>query len=244
MPMPKCSWFITLGRMFALGILLLCFALLSLLCISWVRGRLYVTHRLSLLLIRVLGGKLKCQSKVKLQGQIVVSNHLSWIDPVLLLACGPMKFITSTDVEAQGFVGRVCKLAACAFVDRSGRNLRNELNQMHKELQNGHVIAFFPEATSSHGPVLPFKSAFFELALGSRCPVQLASIAYTINGASASCLYYYGDQEFLSHLWTVLRHKSWTAQVQWGPSLSDRDFPSRKCLSDQARNWIVQSLGT
>lgn len=242
MPLSKCSWFLTLGRLLALGILLLLFASLSLVAGFSVKLRLYLCHLFCRILMTILGGRLRQDTRMDLQGKIVVANHLSWLDAIALYACAPMKFMTSTDVQAQGFVGSVCRLAACAFVDRSGRNLRGELCQLEKVLQKGHSLVFFPEATSSCGPVLPFKSAFFELAHGSRSVIQPAALEYSLCGASVVELYYYGDQEFLPHLWKVLRLKSWTLQIQWGPGLTWEQFPDRKALSLKAREWIVQSL--
>lgn len=76
---------------------------------------------------------------------IVVANHVSGVDPLLLISASkrPLRFLIAREEYERPFVHWVFKKAGCIPVDRSGRP-EQALRQALKALKQGEVIALFP----------------------------------------------------------------------------------------------------
>lgn len=108
------------------------------------------------------------------QPSFIVSNHLSYIDILIISKYMPCLFITSIEMKKTPILGQIVTLAGCLFVERRSRaNIQNEINTIRETLENGISITVFPEATSSNADrVLPFKRSLFEAALMGNIPVR------------------------------------------------------------------------
>lgn len=76
---------------------------------------------------------------------IVVANHVSGVDPLLLIAASrrPLRFLIAREEYQRPIVNWLFKKAGCIPVDRSGRP-EQALRQALRALQQGEVIALFP----------------------------------------------------------------------------------------------------
>jgi len=93
------------------------------------------------------------------------------------------------------------------FVDRRRKtDIGRGVNEIHDLISHGGKIAFFPEGTSSSGEtVLPFKSSLFEVACERDIDVVALCIRYRdVEPIGRDVLFYFGEAEFLSHLWRLL----------------------------------------
>ena len=149
--------------------------------------------------------------------KLIVSNHLSYMDVVILFAYYPSLFITSVEIKNTFLLGRICKLAGCFFVERrkSHRSMEtknNELNSMKEKFDQGFNVFLFPEGTSSDGSgVLPFKGTFFQLAVDTGTKVQPMCLKYT--GPNAQVSPWYGDMTFPDHLFKICLQREITAHL-------------------------------
>lgn len=74
---------------------------------------------------------------------LIVSNHLSYLDVIILAAKFPSCFVTSTDVKKTPFLGHLTRLAGCLFVDRNNRkNLKLEIVEIRTALSEGMNVIF------------------------------------------------------------------------------------------------------
>lgn len=76
---------------------------------------------------------------------IVVANHVSGVDPLLLISASkrPLRFLIAREEYERPIVHWVFKKAGCIPVDRTGRP-EQALRQALRALQQGEVIALFP----------------------------------------------------------------------------------------------------
>jgi 1-acyl-sn-glycerol-3-phosphate acyltransferase len=153
------------------------------------------------------------------KNRLIVSNHLSYLDVLILFAYYPSLFVTSTEIRDTFFLGWICQLAGCFFVERrkefrSDETKSNELKAMREKFHQGFNIFFFPEGTSSCGRVgvLPFKGTFFQLAVDTGSCVQPMCLKYT--GANADIPPWYGSMSFLGHLWKLCLQNKITASLE------------------------------
>jgi 1-acyl-sn-glycerol-3-phosphate acyltransferase len=197
----------------------------------------WLTSFFSRVMLRVLGVKVIVKGGVskKKKGVILCSNHLSWLDPLIIQSVFPARFITSTDVAGDSLLGRITKLAGCQFVSRSAAGLKSELNELGNVLAEGVPLAFFPEATTGSGiGLLPFKPALFELSFVHEVPIQLFSVVYRsvnrseINIMNREQVYYFGDVGFLEHLQRVLKLSVIEVELEMLDVLDPNCFENRK----------------
>lgn len=149
------------------------------------------------------------------RGRLLVSNHLSYLDILIVASQNPAAFVTSQEIKETPLLGWVCTLAGCVFVERRNKqNLRQEISEITRALELGIDVVVFPEATSTNGDsVLRFKRPLFEAARA--CGAQV--IPFSINYRSANgelitrknrdhfC--WYGNMTFVPHLWSLTKYK-------------------------------------
>lgn len=158
--------------------------------------------------------------KVKVYGQnilsksksyLLVGNHLSYLDVIIISANNPTNFVTSVEMKETPLLGWVCRLAGCIFVERRSRSkIGEEIKELSEALEKGLSIVVFPEATSTNGDaVLPFKKPLFAGSINSLTPVLPFCLNYRklneeeVNTTNRDLLFWYGGMSFVSHLWKV-----------------------------------------
>jgi len=164
----------------------------------------------SQMMLVALGVRVKSKDHSKIKswnGMLIVSNHLSYLDIVILSSLVPCAFVTSTAVRDTPFLGWICRVAGCVFVDRVNfRSLPGELTQLYSILDAGMNVCIFPESTSSNGDrVLPFKRAMFKSVEGQRRFVVPVTLQYRkVGGEKLSLknrdlICWYGNMPFFPH---------------------------------------------
>jgi 1-acyl-sn-glycerol-3-phosphate acyltransferase len=198
-------------------------------------------HRLC---CRILGFEVAVSGKPSLvRPTLFVSNHVSYIDIVVLSAVLETSFIAKAEIARWPFFGWLAKLQRTVFVDRRGFRAAAQRDDIHRRLEAGDDLVLFPEGTSSNGNgVLPFKSALFAVAQdtvrGRPLPVQPISIAYTrldglpLGRGLRPYYAWYGGMTLLPHLWTLLGLGTVTASITFHPPVEGPAFASRKALAD------------
>ena len=179
-------------------------------------------------------GLLILNVKVSLHGlrgevkqRLIVANHLSYLDVLILAAFYPSLFITSVEIKETFLLGKLTELAGCFFVERrkekrTGKTKDIELNDMAEKFQAGHNIFLFPEGTSSDGcQVLPFKATFFQLAIDANIPVLPLTLSYSGDGKNA--VPWYGKMTFPDHLLKLCMQKEINAHVIRGQEVVGTD---------------------
>lgn len=176
-------------------------------------------------ILTILQIKVKVRNEHRMMGienSLVVCNHLSYIDVIILASTLPSCFVTSKEIKQSFFLGQIVTLAGCLFVDRKDRkNLKGEINELRAALSAGLNVTVFPEATSTNGSeVLRFKRPLFESAIATARPILPFTINYTnisnqrINTHNRDIVCWYGDMEFIPHFLKLLDQTSLTVEVQ------------------------------
>lgn len=208
-------------------------------------GRLFVAGALP-----VLGMHITTIGKPSaLRPLMVVSNHASYLDVFIIGAQLPVSFTPKREVRSWPFIGWLCVLADCVFVERRPAHMEEARTEMAKRIHEGRVLCLFPEGTTSDGKHLkPFKSGFLSLAEQHALPVQPASIAYTHIGHSVitddmrELAAWVGDATFFGHFWNVLGMPGIRATMRWHAPLHLKDFTDRKALTKAAETIVTAGV--
>ena len=154
------------------------------------------------------------------EGGLVVSNHLSYLDILLIGSAMPCCFVSKKEVASWPVFGFPVRLAGTLFLDRSSRSSASQVAKtMEERLALRVPILLFPEGTSTDGAhVLKFHTRLIFPATQIGAPITAAAVAYRIDGGKLPerefC--WYGDENFASHLWKVLGVGSFTAILRFG----------------------------
>jgi lyso-ornithine lipid O-acyltransferase len=173
------------------------------------------------------------------QDGLVVSNHLSYLDVVILSAAMPSFFVSKAEVDKWPFFGKAARSGGTLFIDRSSRASAEEVAAMIGErLKLSVPVLFFPEGTSTDGAaVLRFHSRLFEPAIEAGAPITAASVRYVIeDGTPERELCWYGDETFGPHLVKTLNSARISAVVRFGEPRMYRD---RRTAADQTHDEVV-----
>ncbi len=178
---------------------------------------------------------------------LIVSNHVSWIDIVVLSAVMPCSFVAKREVARWPFFGALARLQRTVFIDRERRQGTGQSrSEMTTRLKQDDIIVLFPEGTSSAGRnVLPFRSSYFGAAESQTLPVIPVTLAYVaarglpMSGRERPSYAWYGDMDLAPHLWTALKSGPVTVEVIFHEPLR---HAARKEMANQAETLIRQSL--
>lgn len=185
---------------------------------------------------------------------LIASNHVSWLDIVVLSSVAPVSFIAKSDVARWPFFGSLARLQRTVFVDRDRRHATGgSRDEMRERLKAGDALVLFPEGTSGDGrSVLPFKSAFFGAAESPGVLVQPVTLAYRGHRAlpmtrrMLPTYAWYGDMDLVPHLLGVVRSGPVEVTVVCHQPLSLTGERTRKALARHAevevRQGLVQAL--
>lgn len=113
--------------------------------------------------------------------QVLVTNHVSWFDVLVLTARlpGPYVFVAKKEISRVPFFGRAVRACGHIFIDRRDHaSAMESLDAARESLERRRpTIIMFPEGTrSADGALGPFKKGAFVLAIQARVDVVPAAI--------------------------------------------------------------------
>lgn len=201
-------------------------------------------------IIAALGVKVTVKGRENIdprENYLVVSNHLSYIDPLVSYSLIPSVFVTSVEIQNTPLLGVLCEAAGCCFIERrSIWNIHNELKQMTDTLKRGRNVVFYPEGTTSDGSaLLPFYTSFFQAAIDAgRKILPITLNVDTVDGEPANASHkdlfcWYGDMGFAPHFLRFLKLRSTEITITFLPTVQpDDSVNSRKRFANIIRTKI------
>lgn len=172
---------------------------------------------------------------------LLVSNHLSYLDVLVLSSITPAIFVAKREIRSWPVLGWFTQLAGTLFIDRERRTHVGPVNAgIQVALERGALVVVFPEGTSSDGrTVLPFKSSLLEPATQPTYPLQAGCIEYAIaDGDAQREVCYWGDHTFFPHMLNLLGKRTIRARVSFA-QVQNRS-PDRKELARQLHAEVLK----
>ena len=152
---------------------------------------------------------------------LLVANHLSYVDIMLLASRLDAVFVSKAEVRNWPLMGWACRLVRTIFIDREiKRDIPRVLDEIEDRLRYGQGVIVFPEGTSSAGSELPpFRPALLEMAARAGYPVHYASLAYrALSGENPAYLSicWWGNMPFMGHFFRLFSMPGFEASVAFG----------------------------
>ena len=174
---------------------------------------------------------------------LIVANHLSYLDILLLSAAAPCAFVSKSEVRHWPLIGLAAKISGTIFVVREKRRATGEANrQIEQRLCEGVPVVLFAEGTSTDGScLLPFRPSLFEPAVQLHSPITPAGISYELEtGSVGRDICYVGDDTFLPHVLRLLAIERIRGRVSFGEPI--RGYAGRKEAALLGRESVLRLL--
>lgn len=175
----------------------------------------------ALQLLKILGVSLQVHGHPPASGpMLLVANHISWLDILVLHAARHCRFVSKSDVRHWPLIGRLATGAGTLYIERAKRrDAMRVVHSMSDSLRAGDVVAVFPEGTTSDGlSLLPFHANLLQAAISAQAPVQPVGLRFIDRKTGTTTLSpcYLGDDTFVASLWRLLTGPAVVAVVSFG----------------------------
>jgi 1-acyl-sn-glycerol-3-phosphate acyltransferase len=187
-------------------------ALLPVLRLAGPARRRRALRRFCRAVLRALGVRVRVRGPAHRGRALLVANHVSWMDSLVLLATAGLPdpiagsgatpglcLVAKSEVAGWPVVGRFAVLAGTVFVDRARpRLLPGTVAQVREALRAGDRVAVFPEGTTSCGRVTgAFRPAMFQAAVEAGAPVLPVGLRYRLAGGEPTAAAAFVGEESL-----------------------------------------------
>ncbi|HEY0532756.1 MAG TPA: lysophospholipid acyltransferase family protein [Actinoplanes sp.] len=209
-------------RLLALaGVLLGGFALVPLM-----RGAALRT--LARTMLAVIGVRVERRGPAVRPGSLLVANHVSWLDILVLLATAPVRLVAKGEVGDWPGIGKLAGLSGAIFLDRARpKELPRTVGEVAASLEAGRSVAVFPEGTTFCGAGQGrFRPAMFQAAIDTGAPVVPTSINYDSTAAA-----FIGDDTLWDSVRRVAALRSLTVTLVTAPALRPAPGADRRGLA-------------
>ncbi|MBL6664720.1 MAG: 1-acyl-sn-glycerol-3-phosphate acyltransferase [Rickettsiales bacterium] len=200
----------------------------------------------STILIKILGGKIEVKKWEPEKKTIFVSNHVSYLDIIILNTIHPFAFVSKSEVAKWPLLGRMARNVDTIFLDRNNPlAVKNLYKDIDDKIAHNDSILVFPEGTTSNGKeILDFKKGIFMPILRAKSHADVLgclAIKYHLNkkyGSVEDKIAWWGDMGFFSHFLSLVMIPKWKVVV------SARQYEikdSRSCaVVSKATNEVVR----
>lgn len=196
----------------------------------------------SRLMLRIFGIRLEIHGELPAGPCLIVANHISWMDIVLLHALWPMWLVAKAEIRGWPMVGSLAALAGTLFIQRGSEASRRRINRrMAALLKRGERVGIFPEAgISVEAGVGRFHARLFAAAIRADAPVVPVAIRYHREGDLHDVMVFAPGENFLANMLRLLAQPPCEGQLMIGQALRG-EKGGRSALARRA-NEIVKAF--
>jgi 1-acyl-sn-glycerol-3-phosphate acyltransferase len=168
---------------------------------------------------------------------IIVVNHLSYLDPLVVCSLLPCIAIAKGETRAWPLIGRGLAALGVIFVQRGdAASGAVALRRALRALRAGATVLNFPEGTTSDGrSVGPFKRGIFGLAKLAGVPIVPARVVYDDDRVP-----WFGGQSFAPHYWRLAGVARVGAVVRFGAPIDAEPSEGADALAQRARAAVAE----
>ena len=169
---------------------------------------------------------------------VMVCNHISWLDIVVIGATLPVCFISKAEVATWPFIGSLAKGVGTLFIERGLYQAKSLYSQMEACFEQPNLVLCFPEATTGFGwPLLKFHPRLFGGAIETGVPVQPLALHYCHPSQPHPVVPYVGTQTFMGNLYQLLFLSSIEVNLHFLPPMASEGL-LRRDLAEASHDAI------
>lgn len=164
-----------------------------------------------------------------------IANHLSWLDPIVLLSLRPMGLLAKAEAADYPLIGPWMRRAGLRFVDRDDATSRGTaLAMLGQDLMKRRPMLIFPEGTTTKGRLTHLRPGGLLAARELGISVQPFRLSTPDEHYTWT-----GDESLLPHLKTLLRRPA-RLGVEARPVLHPSAFPDSEAWLAALRRSLME----
>lgn len=171
-------------------------------------------------MLELMGIQLRAEGDPADGPVLLVANHISWLDILVMHAARHCRFVSKSEVRHWPLIGTLATGAGTLYIEReSRRDAMRVVHKMAESLRAGDVVAVFPEGTTGDGgELLPFHGNLIQAAISVNAPAQPVALKFTdsATGGQAHGPSFVGDETLLGSIWRTLASDTIVAEVRFG----------------------------
>lgn len=198
------------------------------------------THFWAATLCRIFGIRVQTHGQRCSDPVLVVANHVSWLDIMVLDAVWALSFVAKAEIRRWPVVGWVAAIGGSVFHHRGSGESRDRVSQaLARRLASGHSVAIFPEGRTGPGDrVLPFHGRLFSAAVEVGCPIQPVAIRYSRGTQRTDDIPFRGEESFVTNFLRVLGEPPTVAELHFLAPI-DPDGQGRRDMARAAQSEVA-----
>lgn len=175
----------------------------------------------------------------------MVSNHLSYVDILLMFMNMNCTFVAKKEVRSWPVLGFMIMTMGVIFIDRSRKRDVNRVNDtMRKSLNRFQGIVIYPEGTTTGGDVvLPFRPPLLDMPVSEKLPVYFSAIQYKTHpndpSADETVCFYGARDPFHKHLFKLASNRRVDARILYSDTPIKAD--NRKELAQRLHTRVEEA---
>lgn len=188
-------------------------------------------------MLGILGIELKVHGQPPAQGPVLlVANHLSWLDILVMHAARHCRFVAKADVKHWPLIGTLATGAGTLYIERDKRrDAMRVVHHMAQALRQGDIVAVFPEGTTGDGQcLLPFHSNLIQAAISAEAQVQPVALRFLDKKTREDSRgpLFVGADTLLGSLWRTVSGPPIQAHLCFGAAQSVQGRDRRRWAAD------------
>ena len=191
-------------------------------------------HRL---MLGALGVRRRYRGAAAVDGALLLSNHISWLDTLVFGARWRVVFLAARDVASWPVLGWVVATAGTLFIER-GTGAAQAIDDIGAALRRGRNVVLFPEGKTTDGrSVIRFQPRLMQAAIDAGTPVQPAAVRYfDADGNRVAHHSFAGDTTLVQSVWRTVSGAAIIAEITLFPPLPP--FDERQALASRAEQTV------
>lgn len=174
---------------------------------------------------------------------LLLGNHISWIDVLVLAGASRTAFVGHAGLSGHPLFAWLCRQNDTLFITRDQRGtVADQVEQVLDRL--GHRrLTIFPEATTSDGlTLLPFRSSL--LSAVERLPRDIPVQPFALDFEDVAKIAWVGDESGLTNFRKIMaRTRPVYLTIRFLDPLAGEELANRKTMAAAAQARIGAALG-
>ncbi|WP_433429059.1 lysophospholipid acyltransferase family protein [Nonomuraea sp. CA-141351] len=149
------------------------------------------------------------------RGALVVANHVSWLDPLVLAATLPSRLLAKREIGEWPVIRTLAAGSGVLFIDRERLSaLPSAVAAVADALRAGDTVVAFPEGTTWCGRGMGrFRPAVFQAAVDAGATVRPATLRYREGAVTSTRACYVGEDSLLASIVRVAATRDLAVEV-------------------------------
>jgi 1-acyl-sn-glycerol-3-phosphate acyltransferase len=193
-------------------------------------------HEAAKLLAARAGIKVVVEGQVPPRGTLIVPNHRSYLDSVVVASQLPVAFLAKTEMSTWPIFGPFSKKINTIYLDRDCKVSRRAARKgIAATLINRVSCVVFPEGTTTAAPGCnDFRWGSFEVAAALNAPVCPMAIEFSSTRDA-----WVGNDTFVNHFFDRMGRSEIEVHVRFGPTIRWMD---PRATHGFCENWVRGAL--